>query len=191
MMNSLISRLLFFLFLSLFFNGCSKSSKESVGEFKRNVTTESHTFTIPKEIKDSLLQHFSEAEIINKEAYSNLFWDFYDRTVTPNECFTDINNDQIMDYALLVKEKNNLKVIIAFSTKKGYSYWISPFSIEKINTKGVNFCVTIKPAGRTDVVKKKPESLVLKNNGFLLKNLEQDYLTLYEADNKIMIFKML
>lgn len=190
-MNGLISRLLFITFLILFFNGCSKSSKEPVGEFKRTVDVENNAFTTPKEIKKHLLEQFPEVEIINKDAYSNLFWDFYDSNIIPNECFTDINNDQIMDYALLVKQKNDLKVAIIFSTKKGYSYWISPFIVEKINTKGVNFCVTIKPAGRTDVVKKKPESLVLKKNAFLLKNLEQDYLTLYEADNKIMVFKML
>ncbi len=62
---------------------------------------------------------------------------------------------------------------------------------ESVNAKGVNFCLAIKPAGRTDVVKKVPESLVIKKNGFLIKNLEQDYMVFYEANGEIMTFKML
>jgi hypothetical protein len=184
-------RLLFFLFLLLLFGECVNSSSEFTGEFERTTVKQNSVFAIPKEIKVNVLQQFPGVEIIKKEAYSDLFWGFYDATIIPNECFTDVNNDQIMDYALLIKQKNKLKVVIVLSVNKGYSYWISPFSIETINAKGVNFCVNIKPAGRTDVVKKKPESLVIKKNGFLIKNLEQDYMVLYESDGKIMTFKMI
>lgn len=189
-MKYLINGLLFYISLS-FFNSCTNFSKESSGDFKRTIIVQNSTFVIPKTIKDNLLHQFPSVEIIKKEDYSKLFWDFYDPNTIPNECFTDVNNDQLLDFALLVRESDMLKLVIVLSAKKGYSYWIFPFSIEKINSEGVNFCITIKPAGRIDVVKKVPESLVLKKNGFFLKNLEQDYLILYEINNQIMIFKML
>lgn len=188
-MKYLINGLLFFTSL-LFFNGCTNFSKESSGDFKRIIVVKNSTFVIPKTIKNNLVRQFPSVEIIKKEDYSKLFWDFYDSNIIPNECFTDINNDQLLDYALLVKEGNMLKLTIILSQKKGYTYWISPFSIEEINSEGINFCITIKPAGRIDVVKKVPESLVLKKNGFFLKNLEQDYLILYEINSEVMIFKM-
>lgn len=186
-----LNRLFFSSSLLFFFSGCTNVSKESIVDFKRTSAVQNSIFMIPKNIKDGLLQQFPSVEIIKKEDYSKLFWDFYDPDTIPNECFTDINNDQVLDYALLVKEDNKLKLVIIMSSKKGYSHWISPFSIENINSEGINFCVTIKPAGRIDVVKKVPESLVLKKNGFLLKNLEQDNFVFYEDDNKIKKFKML
>jgi hypothetical protein len=189
-MNGLIIRLFFVLLLLLSF-GCVHSSKEPQTDFSRTVPLQRNAFVVSKEIKERLLHQFPDFEIIKKEEYSSLFWDFYDPTLIPNECSTDINNDQIIDYVLLIKQKNNLKLAIVFSTPKGYSYWVAPFSFESVNAKGVNFCLAIKPAGRTDVVKKVPESLVIKKNGFLIKNLEQDYMVFYEANGEIMTFKML
>lgn len=182
-----------FIFISLLFilNGCTNVSKESIVDFKKTSEVQNTVFRIPKNIKDDLLQQYPSVEIIKKEEYSKLFWDFYDSDAIPNECFTDINNDRLLDYALLVKEDDKLKLVIIISSKKDCTYWISPFSIENISSKGINFCLTIKPAGRIDVVKKVPESLVLKKNGFLLKNLEQDNSIFYEDDNEVKTFKML
>lgn len=188
-MNRLIKSLVFFVLL--FFYGCKDSSKKDIIEFKKVVSEKNNVFTIPKKIKDDFLQKFPTFEMIKKEDYSNLFWDFYDQNSTPNECYTDINNDQILDYAVLLKNGNELKLGIIFSSDKKYSHWISPFSIENINSEGVNFCVSVKPAGRTDVVKKVPESLVIKKNGFLLRNLERDCFIFYETKGQIKTFKML
>ena len=188
-MNGLIIRLFFGQLLMLSF-GCVHSSKEPQTAFNRTVPLQRNFFLISKAIKECLLHKYPDFEIVKKEEYSRLFWDFYDATLIPNECSTDINNDQIIDYALLVKQKNNLKLAIVFSTPKGYSYWVAPFSFESVNVNGVNFCLAIKPAGRTDVVKKVPESLVIRKNGFLIKNLEQDYMVFYQANGKIMTFKM-
>lgn len=185
------NRLFFLIIQILLFVGCTNVSKESVVDFDRTATVQNNIITIPQNIKDELLNQFPSLEIIKKENYSKLFWDFYDSDTIPNECFTDINNDQLLDYALLVKEENNLKLAIIMSSKKGYSYWVSPFQIENIKSEGVNFCIAIKPAGRIDVVKKVPESLVLKKNGFLLRNLEQDHSIFYEENGQIRNFKML
>lgn len=173
----------------MFFGGCTNISTESIMDFKRTIEVQNTILTIPKKIKNDFLQQFPSVEIIKKEDYSRLFWDFYDPDTIPNECFTDINNDQLLDYALLLKDGDKLKLGIIMSSKKGYSCWISPFA-ENINSEGVNFCLTVKPAGRIDFVKKVPESLVLKKNGFLLKNLEQDNFIFHENDNKIIFFKM-
>lgn len=189
-MNRLINRFVFCVFL-LFFYGCNNSSQDRIVDFKRTISEQNNVVTIPKKIKDAILRQFPSVEIIKKEEYSKLFWDFYDPGTIPNECFTDINNDQILDYALLLRDGNILKLGIILSSNNDYSYWISPFSIENINAEGVNFCVFVKPSGRTDVVKKVPESLVMKKNGFLLKNLEQDNFIFYETNGEIKMFKML
>lgn len=189
-MNGLINRFVFCVFL-LFFYGCNNSPQERIVDFKRTISEQDNVFTIPKKIKDALLRQFPSVEILKKEEYSKLFWDFYDSSTIPNECFTDINNDQILDYALLLKDGNKLKLGIILSSEKEYSYWISPFPIVNINSDGVNFCISIKPAGRTDVVKKVPESVVIKKNGFLLRNLEQDHFIFYEENGQIRNFKML
>lgn len=189
-MNESISRFVFFISLLCFY-GCKDASKERSRDFERSVSQQNNLFTIPQKIKNDFLQKFPKLEIIKKEHYSNLFWDFYDRNMIPNECYTDINNDQILDYALLVEEGNQLKLGIILSSHKDYSYWISPFSMQNVNSEGVHFCVSVKPAGRTDVVKKVPESLVIKKNGFLIKNLEQDCFIFYEINKEIKMFKML
>lgn len=189
-MNRLICQLALFVFL-LCLTGCNDSSKDRIVDFERTITEQNNVFTIPKKIKDNVFRQFPSVEIIKKEEYSKLFWDFYDSGTIPHECFTDINNDQVLDFALLVKERNKLKLVIILSNNKDYSYWISPFSIENIAVEGVNFCVSIKPAGRTDVVKKVPESLVIKKNGFLLRNLEQGHFVFYEENGEIRNFKML
>ena len=189
-MNESISRFVFFILL-LSFYGCKDSSKERIMDFKTTIPKQDNVFTIPQKVKNDFLQKFPTLEMIKKEEYSNLFWDFYDRNMIPNECYTDINNDQILDYAVLIKDGNQLKLGIILSSHKDYSYWISPFSIQHINSEGVNFCVSVKPAGRTDVVKKVPESLVIKKNGFLIKNLEQECFIFYETNKEIKMFKML
>lgn len=189
-MSGSINRFVFFIFL-LSFYGCKDSSKGSIRDFERPIPQQNNLFTIPQKVKKDFLQKFPKLEIIKKEEYSKLFWDFYDSETIPNECFTDINNDQLLDYALLVKDENKLKLVIILSADKDYSYWISPFSIENITVEGVNFCISIKSAGRTDIVKKVPESLVIKKNGFLLRNLEQDHFVFYEESGHLKNFKML
>jgi hypothetical protein len=189
-MNESIIRFVFFIFL-LCCNGCKDSSKKHIMDFERTIPEQNNIYTIPQKVKNHFLQQYPKLEMIKKEDYSNLFWDFYDRNMIPNESYTDINNDQILDYAVLVKDGNKLKLGIILSADKHYSYWISPFSIQHINSEGVDFCVSVKPAGRTDVVKKVPESLVIKKNGFLIKNLEQECFIFYETNKEIKMFKML
>lgn len=188
-MSGPINRFVFFIFL-LSFYGCKDSSKGRIRGFERPIPQQNNLFIIPQKVKKDFLQKFPKLEMIKKEDYSNLFWDFYDRNMIPNECYTDINNDQILDYAVLIKDGNQLKLAIILSSHKDYSYWISPFSMQNVNSEGVHFCVSVKPAGRTDIVKKVPESLVIKKNGFLLKNLEQDCFIFYETNKEIKMFKM-
>lgn len=167
---------------------CLNSSKEEVAH-STDFQKKNHPIVrVPISIKNQLLKKHPTLKIISKEDYSNLFWNFYDASTIPNECFTDINNDQLLDYALLVQDNESLKVAIATSSTKGYSCWLSG-SIGEIKTaSGVEFALFVKPAGRTDIVKKTPQSLLLNKNGFVLKNLEIEHLILFENQGKIETF---
>lgn len=187
-MNYLKNNLLVCILMALC-HSCNFANKEPE---KQNTTATNNSdkqLKVFSQIKNTFLKQNKGMSLIEKENFSKLFWNFYDSDTTPNECCTDINNDQIIDYAFLVKENNKLKVAIAYSVKKEYSYWISQFALEEISPEGIHFCVTQKPAGRTDVVKKKPESLILKKNGFAIMNLEQESKILYELNGKIQLFE--
>jgi hypothetical protein len=169
---------------------CNFADKEPENLDDITLNNSNEEFRVPLSVKNDFLKQNKGINLVEKENFAKLFWDFYDQDINPSESYTDINNDQVVDYAFLIRENDKLKIAVAYSDKKEYSYWISPFALEEITPVGIHFCVTAKPAGRTDVVKKKPESLVLKKNGFAINNLEQEAKVLYELNGKIQLFEL-
>ncbi|MDQ5929724.1 MAG: hypothetical protein QG594_1505 [Bacteroidota bacterium] len=181
---------LLFILISCSFS-CHFFKEENQEKNNTNTPKEPAKLALFLKLKKDFLTQNQEIVLIEKTNYSKLFWDFFDQTITPNQCATDINNDQILDYAFLINQKNELKIVIAQSNKKSYSFWMAPFTLQKITPTGIQYSLSPQPAGQTDVIKKQPETLILKKNAFVIKNLEQDIKILYDENGKIQLFDLL
>jgi len=170
--------------------GCNAPAEKDAGKKISNVSVYNAAYSLPKEILKAMQQEYPNLVIIEKSAYSKLFWDFYDTQIFPSVSTTDINNDQKNDFGYIVKVNGKRKVAIAISDGNKYRYWLSPYALGPIEKQGVDFCIDVKPAGRTDIVNPVPHSLILQKNGFLIKKLEQENLILYANEGQITSFFM-
>ncbi|MFD2288414.1 hypothetical protein GJU39_03940 [Pedobacter petrophilus] len=172
--------------LLLFFTACKVPVENKIS----SVPVYNVAYSYPKEILKPMQQEYPNLVLIEKSAYAKLFWDFYDKQIFPSVSTTDINNDQKNDFGYIVEVNGKLKVAIAISNGNKYHYWLSPFALGPREKHGVDFCIDVEPAGRTDIVKPATRSLLLQKNGFVIKKLEQDNLILYENEGQITTFFM-
>ncbi|MFW0716660.1 hypothetical protein [Pedobacter sp. N23S346] len=183
------SFVLYFILIQLSI-GCHVPSENNAEKTVKPVPVYNAAYTFPEKIVKSLQQKYPNLVPIKKSDYAPLFWDFYDAETLPATATTDINNDQKSDFGYIVRDHDVLKVAIALSDGRQYRYWLSPFTIGLLEKTGVDFCIEIKPAGRTDIVKPSTSSLLLQKNGFLIKKLEQDNIIIYENEGEIAFFNM-
>lgn len=170
--------------------GCHVPSENNIEKTIKPASVYNANYSFPEKVVKGLLQKYPNLVPIEKSDYAPLFWDFYDAETLPAIATTDINNDQKSDFGYIVRDHDVLKVAIALSDGRQYRYWLSPFTIGPIEKAGVDFCIEIKPAGRTDIVKPTTSSLLLQKNGFLIKKLEQDNIIIYENEGEIALFNM-
>jgi len=186
----LVTSIFFFYLFQILSTGCSNPDEIKLDKKPSPVLVNNADYNFPKKITEAIQQKYSNSILIKKSDYAPLFWDFYDANTVPSMATTDINNDQKSDFAFLIQTDHVIQIVIALSDNEKYHYWQSPFSLGQFEKKGVEIALDVKPAGQTDIVKPKAQSLVLKKNGFLIRKLEQDYLILYEQKGEIISFKL-
>jgi hypothetical protein len=137
------------------------------------------------------VEHTLDVTCQQRKDYSTTYWSFFDSTYTPQQAYTDINNDGRIDYAWIVAKDNQVRIAIALSDQDSYQYWISPFFCEDKKSTGIQTSITPQPAGRKDIMQPTIQSLELKNNGFLIQMLEQEKYILYVNDSgSVQVFNM-
>src|SRR5687767_5792449 len=67
---------------------------------------------LPKQIANYLHETFPQWRVVEKSDYSNTWWSFYDSSYNPCWVRTDINDDQLADYAVLLKKEAALRLVI-------------------------------------------------------------------------------
>ncbi|HEX6429735.1 MAG TPA: hypothetical protein VF008_18710 [Niastella sp.] len=161
------------------------------------VTTVRHpngdTTLLPQTLKDYLKTYFPQWQVVAKADYSKTWWSFYDSSYNPCWVRTDINDDQLADYALWLKKDNLLHLVICTGTANhSFVHYTANDLTIPFNEKEPNLTmgVAVAPPAQIDVAYPRMQSLILKSNGFALMELEERTRIFYWDNDSIQTFYM-
>lgn len=135
-----------------------------------------YPITLPQEIVHYLHDTFPLWQVVEKNDYSKTWWSFYDSSYNPCWARTDINDDQLADYAIWLKKDKQLRLVVCTGkANQLFNHTIAIDSNVVLNENGFNLStgIAVAPPAQIDVVKPRIQSLVLKSNGFVLMELEE------------------
>ncbi|OQP62161.1 hypothetical protein [Niastella populi] len=140
------------------------------------------------------LQHvYPQWRVVEKSDYSKTWWSFYDTSYNPCWARTDINDDQLADYALWLKKGTQLRLAICTGeANRLFSHTIVIDTSDVFNEAAHNLSmgIAVAPPAQIDVVKPRIQSLILKPNGFALMELEERTRIYHWANESIQTFYM-
>jgi len=148
---------------------------------------------LPLTLSDYLKINFPQWQVVEKTDYSNTWWSFYDSSYNPCWARTDINDDQLADYAIWLKNNNQFRLVICTGTASHtFTHYIAdninaPFNANKHN---LETGVAVAPPAQIDVVSPRLQSLILQSNGFVLMELEVRTCIYYWQNDRLQTFYM-
>ena len=148
---------------------------------------------LPQEMVSYLHETFPQWQVVEKSDYSKTWWSFYDSSYNPCWVRTDINDDQLADYAVWLKKATQLRLIICIGkVKQLFDHTIAIDSSKVFNEKEHNLLIgiAVAPPGQIDVVQPHIQSLILKSNGFVLMELEERSRIYYWENGSLKTFYM-
>jgi hypothetical protein len=148
---------------------------------------------LPQEMVNYLHETFPQWRVVEKSDYSKLWWSFYDSSYNPCWVRTDINDDQLADYAVWLKKDAQLRLVICTGeANKLFNHTIAIDSSNAFNEKEHNLMrgIAVAPPAQIDVVKPRIQSLILKSNGFALLELEERNRIYYWENGGLQTFYM-
>jgi hypothetical protein len=148
---------------------------------------------LPQEITNYLRDTFPQWQVVEKGDYSKTWWSFYDSSYNPCWSRTDINDDQLADYAVWLKKNNQLRLVICTGkANQLFNHTIVIDSNYMFNEKEHNLQtgIAVAPPAQIDVVKPRIQSLILKSNGFVLMELEERSRIYYWENHGLRTFYM-
>ncbi len=148
---------------------------------------------LPQTLLDYLKINYPQWHVVEKADYSKTWWSFYDSSYNPCWARTDINDDQLADYALLLKKRNQLRLVICTGTiNHSFAHYTANDLAIFFNEKEHNLTVgvAVAPPAQIDVAYPRTQSLVLKSNGFALMELEERTRIIYRDKDSIQTFYM-
>lgn len=156
-------------------------------------TTIPYPGVLPKEIKHYLYETFPQWQVVEKSDYSKTWWSFYDSSYNPCWARTDINDDQLADYAVWLKKDTLLRLVVCTGkARQLFNHTIVIDSNTALNDNGLNLFtgIAVAPPAQIDVVKPRIQSLVLKSNGFVVMELEERSRLYYWENEGLQTFYM-
>jgi len=142
---------------------------------------------VPAALNSYLKSNFPDWQIVDTADYDKSWWSFYDRHHIPWIVHTDINDDQLVDHALLLKQHNRLRLVICMG---GAQNTFTHVVVEGFNQmEKLQYGLVVQPPGQIDVLQPVEQSLMLLTNGFALMELEQPS-RIYYWQNGIQTFYM-
>lgn len=151
------------------------------------------TTVLPQTLAEYLSMNCPQWHVVEKADYSKTWWSFYDSSYNPCWARTDMNDDQLADYALLMKKDNQLRLVICTGTASHsfVHYTANNFPVT-FNEKERNLTVgiAVAPPAQIDVAYPRLQSLLLKSNGFALMELEERTRIFYWHKDSIQTFYM-
>ncbi|THU40297.1 hypothetical protein FAM09_10545 [Niastella caeni] len=155
-----------------------------------NNITEQAT-ALPEALADHIKTNFSQWHVVEKNDYSKTWWSFYDSSYNPCWARTDINDDQLADYALWLKKDNQLRLVICTGTASHSfaNYTVNDLNVP-FNEKEHNLAagIAVAPPAQIDVAYPRIQSLILKSNGFALMELEERTRIYYWENGNLQTF---
>lgn len=176
------------------------SCKYNINNSKTNsiLTYKNLEFIVPEKIEEYIKNNLPDYKLPDTTEYYKGFCFFFNKTSKhyfkeqiPFFITTDINDDFKSDYALLLKDKNDiLKLIIIYSTNNSYRHWIDDIYPIPIDHKiGIQHGICIEPPRKIDcVVNNEEKSLILKSNGISLYKLEEMIRVYYWENDSFKVF---
>lgn len=147
--------------------------------------------TPPDTLLSFIYKTFPGAQVCTQADYDQSFWSFCDTTLSlPWYTAADINNDEYVDMALLVKQQQNAKLLLFLSNHTGYTWqWAEGFSIPVSQKQPLQFGLQPEPPGRIDIAYRSLQSLILRTNGINLYHFENRHAIYYWNENSIAVFR--
>jgi len=152
-----------------------------------------YTTLLPQTLADYLKIVLPQWHVVAKADYSKTWWSFYDSSDNPCWARTDINDDQLADYALWLKKDNQLRLVICTGTAShSFDHYTANDLHVTFNEKEHNLTmgVAVAPPAQIDVAYPRIQSLILKSNGFALMELEERTRIFYWKNDNIQTFYM-
>jgi hypothetical protein len=148
---------------------------------------------LPQEVVHYLHEAFPQWQLVKKSDYSKTWWSFYDSSYNPCWARTDINDDQLADYAVWLKKDTQLRLAICTGkANQLFNHTITIDSNKVLNENGQNLSmgIAVAPPAQIDVVKPRIQSLILKSNGFVVMELEERSRIYYWENGGLQTFYM-
>ncbi|MBO9202958.1 MULTISPECIES: hypothetical protein [Niastella] len=148
---------------------------------------------LPQPLTDYFKSTFPQWRVVEKSDFSTTWWSFYDSSYNPCWARTDINDDQLADYAVWLKNNAQYKLVICMgATTNSFTHYIID-DIHTTNNNGehqLETGVAVAPPAQIDVVLPHIQSLVLQSNGFVLMELEIRTRIYYWQNDSLQTFYM-
>lgn len=146
---------------------------------------------IPKPVMDYISARLPDWKLLSISDYGKSWWSFYDSQVIPYAVMTDINDDQLVDYGMLLKKDNTLQLVIIIALGNGrFEHHLLRDFNTAYREKDVQIGLMVEPPGQIDVVYPEERSLILPSNGIALMELEARSGVYYWQQGAIQSFDM-
>ncbi len=146
---------------------------------------------MPDEVQLYMASHFPGWKIPVTADYNTSFWSFYNLSVVPYFTAVDLNDDQLVDYGVLLKQRDSVQLVILLGTADSFTHVV--FNNLKRTTAdqvdGLQHCLLPEPPGQIDVAYPAIKSLVLPSNGINLLHLENRVCVFYWDGKQVAIFE--
>jgi hypothetical protein len=156
-------------------------------------TTTPYPVDLPQEIVHYLHETFPQWQVVEKSDYSKTWWSFYDSSYNPCQARTDINDDQLADYAVWLKKDSQLRLVVCMGKANrlfNHTIAIDSNIVLNENRHNLSIGIAVAPPAQIDVVKPRIQSLVLKSNGFVVMELEERSRIFYWENEGLQTFYM-
>lgn len=180
--------------LSLLSTGCSYQSN-SAGDSKHLALPQEKAvavMSIPVSVQDHIARHLPGWTIPGPVDYAGSFWSFYDRSTVPYFTAVDINDDNFVDYGVLIKKQKKVQLVLLLSAgSDSFIHHIvsDPGKAPADITDGLSYCVLPEPPGQIDVAYPDIRSLILLSNGINLMDMENRVCIYYWDGSHISVFQ--
>lgn len=119
-------RIVFIIFLCCII-GCNSPKKKSTPQPNVIATGKNNCsdHIIPQSVKDYVKNNLQGWSIIDTSDYIKSWWSFYERNQIPYFVTIDLNDDQVADFAFILKSQNALRLVILMGSGDTFTHWIA------------------------------------------------------------------
>lgn len=177
------------LFILLIFLGCKQPEiKGNEQQTNPLSTTNNLKTTLPQNVQNYLAENLSEWNIPDTADYAKTWWSFHDSNAIPYYVVTDLNDDEIADYSIMVHNDKKITIVFLLGGKDSFSHQFATDFLRPFVKHHLEYGLSIEPPGRIDIALPEIRSIILKSNAINLLELENRLGIYFFADNRLGVF---